>query len=209
VITYSFILLFFRPAMNFIILSAKTLKIRMLQKIIFSAIFSLFVFCSIAQNRATYFIYKVRKGETFRSIASKYNLTAQKLAYYNNLDFYEGKLTAKTLRIPKKSIKGDSITNVKLTPNDISNKVGTQDPSTKRPADDTFATSPAPPGTNTQTSTSPIAIVDTASQEIEAEIEQPTLKSDISKHLSLILFLSVSLLLLAGAIAYYRMVNRK
>ena len=193
--------------MNFKILLAKTFRIRMLKKIICSAIFALFVCCSIAQKGVTYFIYKVKKGESFRSIASKYNLSGQKLAGYNNLDFYEGKLAAKTLRIPKKFIYTDSVTKVKATPKNTSNKFSAQEPPLTSGAVDTLAISPVPPAADTQASTPPIIISDTATQEANVK-EQPTLQSDVSKHLPLIIFLSVSLLLLAGAIVYYKWVNR-
>ncbi|HEX8334198.1 MAG TPA: LysM domain-containing protein [Segetibacter sp.] len=46
--------------------------------------------------------YKVSPKETFNSIATIYNISPDSLAEFNNMDYYEGELIAKTLRVPLK-----------------------------------------------------------------------------------------------------------
>ena len=47
--------------------------------------------------------YKVSPKETFNSIATIYNISPDTLAEFNNMDYYEGELIAKTLRVPLKA----------------------------------------------------------------------------------------------------------
>ncbi len=75
---------------------------RPLKKTLFIAAWFLFFSEVKAQDNSAYFIYKVLTGETFSSIASVYNLSPQALAEYNNLDYYDGEVKSKTLRIPFK-----------------------------------------------------------------------------------------------------------
>ncbi len=44
--------------------------------------------------------YPLNEGETFTSIAAKYNLAPDSLAEFNNMDYHESALKAKTLKIP-------------------------------------------------------------------------------------------------------------
>jgi hypothetical protein len=46
--------------------------------------------------------YKVLPKESFKSIATIYNISPDTLAEYNNMDYYDGELIAKTLRVPLK-----------------------------------------------------------------------------------------------------------
>jgi hypothetical protein len=47
--------------------------------------------------------YKVSPKESFNSIATIYNISPDSLAEYNNMDYYEGELIARNLRIPLKT----------------------------------------------------------------------------------------------------------
>jgi hypothetical protein len=61
-----------------------------------------------------YIDYKVGPKETFSSIAAIYNIVPDSLSEFNNIDYYEGPLMAKTLKVPldarnftQKGIAGD------------------------------------------------------------------------------------------------------
>jgi len=58
----------------------------------------------VQSNRAGLFIdHKVSTGESFNSIATIYNLSPDTLAEFNNMDFYDGALIAKSIQVPLKT----------------------------------------------------------------------------------------------------------
>ena len=80
-------------------------------KVVFAFAFLLFANHSYSQKQrllaqstpAGLFIdYKVQPTESFNSIAAVYNISPDTLAEFNNMDYYEGELLAKTLRVPLK-----------------------------------------------------------------------------------------------------------
>src|SRR5688572_29004591 len=87
------------------------MKLKLFLKTFFVVAFILFSTISYAQKQrllaqsapAGLFIdYKVSPKESFNSIASVYNISPDTLAEFNNMDYYDGELLAKTLRIPFK-----------------------------------------------------------------------------------------------------------
>jgi LysM repeat protein len=80
-----------------------------LVKVLLVVVLSLCICTSRAQKKKLvaagtpanfYLDHEVAPGETFNSIAGKYNIPAKKLAFYNNLDYYAGKLFTKFLKVP-------------------------------------------------------------------------------------------------------------
>jgi hypothetical protein len=168
----------------------------MFTRIVLASIFSIIILSVNAQNK-DYFLYKVKKGETFRSIATDYSLSPAFLADYNNLEYYNGELTAKTLRIPKEALPKEEVS-VKDTGK---NKV-------RRVADTTNEAIIIPQVTDTSTTgVTYSAPVDTSTSNTLSENKKTPRKT--KNKLPVILFLSSSLILLIGAIVYYRYVNRK
>ncbi|HEX8333121.1 MAG TPA: LysM peptidoglycan-binding domain-containing protein [Segetibacter sp.] len=168
----------------------------MFTRLVLAAIFCFIIF-SVDAQKTKFFLYKVKKGETFRSIAASYSLSARFLADYNNLEYYEGKLTAKTLRIPKEAIPKKAV------------QVQDTAPTTSIAADTTPQV-PVPVVAKSDTSTTP-SKYSTSSDTTAAikPVENKTVTSKLTKNLPVIIYLSASLILLVIAIVYYRFVNRK
>ncbi len=85
------------------------MKFKAYMKPFYLVLFSLVFTSSFAQKQrlvvggftpGLYMDYKVGPKETFTTIASIYNLSPDSLSEFNNIDFYEGPLLAKTLKVP-------------------------------------------------------------------------------------------------------------
>jgi LysM repeat protein len=168
----------------------------MFTRFVLAAFFSLVIF-SVDAQKPKFFLHEVKSGETFRSIAASYNLSARYLADYNNLEYYNGVLTAKTLRIPKEAIpkKGSEV-------EDTGQKTSS--------ARDTTLRVPVPVVTQNDTSTTVSnysAPVDTTS--VNKQVESKNATSKFTRNLPVLIYIGVSLILLAIAIVYYRYVKRQ
>lgn len=155
-----------------------------------------FSFLNAQPKKQSYLIYIVKSGETFRTIGAQYDIDEQRLAEYNNLEYYSGPIAAKSLRIPIKIERKEDVAQAKQS-----------QPSKKLP---TKIITPKAKTTNNEGAAQPVVVVnDSTSTNEEREPELPTLQEDVTQHLPLISFIAGSLVLLTAAIGYYRYVNRK
>lgn len=173
-----------------------------LARIFLAAIFSFMLFSVDAQKKG-FILRNVKKGETFKSIAAAYNISGRFLADYNNLEYYEGSLTAKTLRIPKETI-AKKITNAQATVQDTTQHKDSA-------IADTSATAPVVTAfiKDSTTIVPYYAETITDSASVKQTIDTKKNISKLKKNLPVLIYLSASLILLLVAIVYYRYVNRK
>lgn len=167
-------------------------------------------FSSVAQrdDQQKYTVHTVAQGETFETVAARYKLSGEELASYNNLDYYDGPLLSKTLKVPTKKAEVMS----------SENKVTTEEKPVEKPlvVEKKEEEKPQVQTTASVKTTATVvkpqqvkpALQSTSSNLRNNSLVTPSRMPAMEKMMPLIIFLSCSFIVLIVAIFFYRSLQR-
>ncbi len=171
---------------------------------------SLCILNTLAYSQDKKVEHDVRDGETFATVARMYNVSPQALADYNNLDYYEGQLFSKILKIPPVQIAKPTKKDLEKPTEKLSTEQQPALNSTPVNTPRVVATSPDIKKSKTHTGNEqPIKIAENYSS---SKQENATARSfhlpPAKQMMPVVIFVSLSIVVLIGAIAFYKSLQR-